>query len=449
MVVIKPFEKEVNLRVSVPGSKSITNRALLLAALAEGTSTLRGCGMSGDSRVFLEALKSLGFSVTVSEYSVDGAVTYGEVAITGCGGEIPEKKASVSVGSAGTAARFLTAMMALSDGEYKVDSSEQMKRRPMRPLLEALELLGAGFIFHEKPYSFPFFVRGATSGEVDDSSTGSGIQEEEKVRNSPVRTIPLNIDSSSQFLSALLLCKPMVPYEYEIRLTGRRQALSYVRITERMMQEFSYQSFGDHYLAREYEVEPDVSAACYFYAMAAIHGGTVRVKGIKGESMQGDIRFLSILERMGCSISEDEGEICVKRDPSALLHGIDVDMSDCSDQTMTLACVAPFADSPTTIRGVAHIRGQESDRIAGIASELNRLGIRCEEREDGVVIHPIEPSGESRVQDSPVIVKTYDDHRMAMAFALIGTKIPGVGIENPECCRKTFEGYFELLAGLS
>ncbi|MBR6229018.1 MAG: 3-phosphoshikimate 1-carboxyvinyltransferase [Eubacterium sp.] len=444
---VKPFEKAVDIDVRVPGSKSMTNRALLLAALAEGESVLRGAGMSEDSRVFMEALRTLGFDL--DELSdTDGDIS---IRICGCGGLLPVKKADVYVGSAGTAARFLTAMMGLSDGCYEVTSSDQMKARPMRELLEALEQLGASFSFHEEPYAFPFTVYGRRHTE----NTGKPLPDE----------IPLNIDRSSQFLSALLLCGPMVPEGFTIRLTGSREARSYVVITEHMMRQFGYPEANNDspeqqshasvqlnqytiipsavYRSRDYRIEPDVSAACYFYAMAAVSGGSARVRGVNRKNTQGDMRFLDVLEQMGCEVTEEkDGDILVSRDPNRPLHGLTVNMSDFSDQTMTLAAVAPFADSPTVITGVSHIRGQESNRILAIVTELTRLGIRCEEREDGVEIRPgTDSSGET-------LIETYQDHRMAMAFAVLGTGRPGVVIDNPGCCRKTFEQFFTVLDAL-
>ena len=432
---VEPFGGPVDIDVRVPGSKSITNRALLLAALSDGDCILRGCGFSEDSRVFIGALQSLGFDVQTGE----------TVVIRGGSGRLPNEKAEVYVGSAGTAARFLTALMGLSDGIYEVTSSEQMKARPMRPLMEALETLGARFAFSEKSYAFPFTVEGA--------GHGGAVREE-----SP--EVPLNIDASSQFLSALLLCAPMVLGGFSVRLTGTREAMSYVRITERMMRDFGYTGLqgdgrevpvrispGASYSARDYTIEPDVSAACYFYAMAAANGGRARVRGVTRENSQGDMRFLDVLERMGCTIgTASDGDILVSRNPEQPLHGLEIDMSDFSDQTMTLAAIAPFADGPTTIRGVGHIRRQESDRIRGLVTELTRLNVTCEEYEDGLTVYPFD---EGHERTDPVLVRTYEDHRMAMALAVTGTRMPGVIIDDPSCCRKTFETYFDILSELT
>ena len=421
---MKPFLGKPELDVTVPGSKSITNRALLIAALAEGKSVLRGVLFSDDSRVFMKALQTLGYPLVIDEENAT-------VTVEGYGKQIPKKEAAVYVGSAGTAARFLTAMLALSGGTYDLTSSEQMKARPMRPLLEALEMLGVVFEYKEEPYAFPFTIK----GKEESSET----------------EIPLDIDKSSQFLSALLLAGVLCDRGFRIRLTGKRDARSYVRISMKMMREFGcemnihgeneYEILpGQHYRAGEYQIEPDVSAACYFYAMAAIHGGSARVRHVHPDSSQGDIRFLDVLQQMGCMWQDEPEGIVVSGPQNGRLSGVDVTMSDFSDQTMTLAAIAPFADSPVTIRGVAHIRGQESNRIQAIVTELTGLGICCEELPDGVRIEPGE------VKEG--IVHTYDDHRMAMAFAVIGTKVPGISIENPSCCRKTFEKYFEVLTNL-
>ena len=198
------------------------------------------------------------------------------------------------------------------------------------------------------------------------------------------------------------------------------------------------------YKAREYQIQPDVSAACYFYGMAAITGGTARVNHVHFDSTQGDIRFVSALEQMGCKVEDTDDGIVVKGPEK--LQGIDISMSDFSDQTMTMAVVAVFAQGQTVISGVGHIRRQESDRIRGIVTELRRVGIACDERENGLVVYPgpIQAS-----EENPVVIETYDDHRMAMAFALLGTKTEGIVIDNPLCCRKTFENYFEVLTKLN
>ncbi len=465
---VRPFDGPIDIQVTVPGSKSITNRALLLGALARGESVLNGVGMSDDSKVFMEALTELGFDI-VTSHKNNGAVS---VKISGTGGDIPVKSARVYVGAAGTAARFLTAMLALSDGCYVVDAAEQMKKRPIRELIEALETMGAFFEFTEESYAFPFTVYGKKYPDNPqknrDRQNESSSDEKSDAPNKSITNenntgiIPLNIDRSSQFLSALLLCGPMVEEGFRVKLTGKRQARSYVEITEKMMTEFGYKAdetgikTGDEdvyeilpdrgYEGREYDVEPDVSAACYFYALAAINGGKACVEGVHPDSTQGDLKFLDILEKMGCKVYDEKAGMIVEKEPENKLHGIEINMSDFSDQTMTIAAIAPFAESPVKVTGVSHIRGQESDRISAIVTELNRIGVRVEEYEDGFKVWPYESD---RVSNSDYgATLTYNDHRMAMSFATLGTSIDGVVIDNPGCCAKTFEDFFDVLDSL-
>lgn len=438
---MRPFVGSPDLRVRVPGSKSITNRALLLAALAEGKSVLKGVLFSDDSRVFIKALQTMGYEISVDEERA-------EAVIHGCGKKIPKNQASVYVGSAGTAARFLTAMLALSGGQYELTSSEQMKARPMRPLLEALEQLGVLFEYKEKPYSFPFQILGR-------SVQGKNIYSKDHEAGT-LQKVYLNIDESSQFLSALLLSGVLCEEGFTVELTGKRDARAYVKISMKMMEESGchIEQTGENeyrilpkqsYQAKEYQIEPDVSAACYFYAMAAVNHGTALVEHVHFDSTQGDIQFLRVLEKMGCQLEETGEGIRLTAPETEELRGVDVVMSDFSDQTMTLAAVSIFAVGPTKIRGVGHIRKQESDRIYAIVSELRRLGVYCEEQEDGLVIHPGQVKCSS---GNPVVIRTYEDHRMAMAFAVIGTRQEGIVINDPLCCRKTYEDYFEVLTNL-
>ncbi len=414
--------------VMVPGSKSITNRALLLAAMANGTSTLNGCLTSDDARHFLECLKTLGFPV--SEGSDGGLGS--NITITGFGGNIPEKKAEIYVGSAGTAARFLVAMLAFSDGEYVVKSSKQMKKRPMLPLIDALRDAGATVNCMEKEGHFPLHIVGAKDKPLIPD------------------TFTVNIDKSSQFLSALLIAVGTLGKKAQIQVVGNH-GLSYVDLTAEMMKDFGviaekvvvdgqicYQFSGEgKYQALEYDVEPDMSAAAYFYALAAILGAKVVVRGVTSHMLQGDTAFLKLLERMGCTIQEEKDIVVTGPGDGKLLGGFTIDMSAFSDQALTLAAIAPFADAPITITGIGHIRLQECDRIKAIVNNLDVLGIKTEEKEDQVTIYPGTPVGG--------IVETYEDHRVAMSFALTGLRSEGVVIKNPSCCKKTFAEYFEVL----
>lgn len=438
--VCKPFHGFHRYEVMVPGSKSMTNRALLIGALAQGKTVLRGVLFSEDSRVFMRALQDIGFRVEIEETEkvvtiegLGGRLPLAE-ADTGEAGRTPDRESGwrkVYVGSAGTAARFLTALLALSGQKFVVEASEQMKKRPMEPLLRALEMLGARFEYLEKPYSFPFRICGREEKNPD--------------------CVELNIDASSQFLSALLLCGVMCREGMTIRLTGTRSARAYVGISMDMMGEFGCQTEQldedtyrvlpeQMYRGGEYQIEPDVSAACYFYGLAAVTGGEAKVMHVHRATTQGDIKFLDVLEKMGCQVREEADGIVVTGNEDGKLEGVHACMSDFSDQTMTLAALAPFAQGDTVIDGVGHIRRQESDRIRGIVTELRRMGISCEEREDGLTIHP----GAVR----PAVISTYDDHRMAMAFALTGCRAEGIVIDNPECCKKTFENYFDILTNL-
>ena len=421
--LVQKVNKPLHIAVEVPGSKSITNRALLIGAMADGLSEIQGILFSDDSRFFLKALQELGFEINISEEKKT-------VRIQGMNGRIPKKEATIQVGSAGTAARFLTAFLAMSDGTYQIESSEQMKKRPMKDLLLALEGLGASFAYLEEPYHFPMKV------------TGMGINTEKCSK------IFLNIDQSSQFLSALLMVLPIAFDDVTIKMTGTREARSYVEMTEQMMKQFghkgveklendSYRVRGGDYIARDYDIEPDVSAACYFYALAAATGKRAMVKRMRKESLQGDMKFISLLEKMGCTISweRDGRQNLWLKGPDGKLKGMEVKMSDFSDQALTLAAIAPFADSEVTIKGIAHIRGQESDRIKVIVDELAKMGILCNELPDGVKIHPGTPKNTN--------IETYNDHRVAMSFAVTGLAGDGMTILNPMCCKKTFAGFFD------
>ncbi|MBP3617062.1 MAG: 3-phosphoshikimate 1-carboxyvinyltransferase [Lachnospiraceae bacterium] len=416
------------LTVTVPGSKSITNRALLFAALSDGECTLRNALFSSDSRALVAALQALGISCVADESAK-------EIKVSGCGGVIPSKNATVNAMSAGTAARFLTALFSFSDGTYVLDASEQMKKRPMAPLITALRSLGISVLCTEKEGYLPLTITGAQSS----------------LQTAP--ELSVSIDQSSQFLSALMMTGVLLPDGLTVTAVGSRTAMSYVYITEHMMQEFGVTPVrisknnagtayripgGISYQHRTYDIEPDLSGACYFYAAAVLLGTSVTVTGVHKDSMQGDLRFILALEQLGCTVTDTPEGICVTGPTDGHYPGLSITMSDFSDQTMTMAVLALFADSPTHIRGVGHIRGQECDRFTAILTEIRRLGgdARPDEDGTGIIITPTALHGAR--------LETYDDHRMAMAFALTGLRVDGVEIVNPSCCKKTFENYFEL-----
>lgn len=409
-----------SLQVSVPGSKSITNRALLLATLANGTSTLRGVLFSDDSRHFIKCVQDLGFETEVDEAQKI-------VKVTGHGGFVPKKEAFQYVGSAGTAARFLAAYLGVSKGIYHMDASEQMRKRPMAPLLASLQELGCEITFADKEGFFPFTLK----------SHGFGKDK-----------ISVDIEHSSQFLSALLIAACLSPRDMHIQVDGSH-GMAYIEITRKMMEQFGVQvsvmdngrtytiPTGQKYLAQDYQIEPDASGAAYFYALALILGVPVQVKHVTFDSMQGDVQFIRILEQMGATLKEETEGVILYPPVDGIYHGVDVDMSACSDQAITLAAIAPFADAPTTIRGIGHIRFQECNRMNAIVTELRKMGIVCEETDTTITIYPGNPK--------PCVVDTYDDHRMAMGFALTGLRAERIVIDNPGCCKKTFENYFEVL----
>lgn len=448
--LVKKLKNPINWTVTVPGSKSMTNRVLLLAALQTGKITIDGVLFSDDSRVFLGSLQSLGFQLEIDEDRK-------QVCLEGCGGNIPRQEAEIYVGSAGTAARFLTAMLGCSSGTYVINASEQMKKRPMKPLFELLEQLGAEIFYLEQEYFLPVRIKGCMSVlhqtekvEYDNYLTNKqkpiDTLKETEVVQKP-KYMELDISKSTQFLSAMLLIAPMFPQGLQIHITSEKKDGSYIRITRHMMEEFGVTPIfngSDYfvpanaaYYKGQYTVEPDMSAACYFYAAAAMTGGRAKVKHVHMDNTQGDLKFLEVLKQLGCQVTEEEDGIVVTGAKQGELNGISLNMNDFSDQTMTLSVIAPFCKEKVRIEGIGHIRLQESDRLHGIVTELTKLGIKCEEEESALTIYPGIPKAG--------VVHTYEDHRMAMAFSLIGLLVDGIVIDNPMCCRKTFEDYFEIL----
>ncbi len=431
-LAITPLTKPPSATVTVPGSKSITNRALVLGTLsvaAEGT-VLRSPLRSEDTEVMIDCLRRLGFGIetdwdshTISISGELDARTYRTDDI------IPVEYAELFVGNSGTTMRFLTAAVALARGTYRLDGVERMRERPIQDLLDALQQLGVNAHSESENGCPPVKVQ----------STG--------MRGGHVR---VKGDVSSQFLSALIMALPFADGDSDVNVEGELVSEPYIAMTFGMLQDFGlqfkvrapgdYHIFGDQFRGiPEYTIEPDASAASYFWAAAAITGGRVTVSGLNRKSLQGDVRFVEVLEQMGCRVEECDAGITVH---GGKLRGVDVDMNDISDTVMTLAAVACFADGPTTIRNVAHIRHKETDRIAALATELRKLGAEVEERPDGLTITPRPLTG--------CAVDTYNDHRMAMSLALVGLKVPGVVIRNPGCVAKTYPGFWqdlELLRG--
>lgn len=420
LLEIKPISHPLDAMVRVPGSKSLTNRALLIAALAKGKTHLANALFSDDSLYLAGALQTLGFDLQLDE-------AQSEMTVTGLGGKIPANEAELFVGNAGTAARFLTAFLTLGNGEYTLDGDTRMRERPVGGLISALVQLGAGFETMSNCLPVKIRALGLRGGNAE--ITG---------------------DVSSQFLSALLMVAPYAQRPVEIEVVTELNSRPYADMTIAIMREFGIEIERDGYKCfsvqpesylplSTYQIESDASAASYFFAASAVCGGTVKVEGISRKSRQGDIAFLDVLKQMGCSISETDN--CILVTGPAELRGVDVDMRDIPDAAQTLAAVAPFAFSSTRIRGIASARLKETDRIRATCTELTRLGVKVDEHEDGMTIYPCQ-------KFTPAMVQTYNDHRMAMAFSLIGLRVAGVAIENPACVSKTFPNYFEVLGSL-
>jgi 3-phosphoshikimate 1-carboxyvinyltransferase len=421
--IIRPIHHPLNASVRVPGSKSLTNRGLLIAALAEGKTTLQNALFSDDSHYFTNALRALGFRVEEDEAKA-------EMSVWGLGGKIPATSAELFIGNAGTAARFLTAFLTLGTGKYVLDGEARMRERPIGDLVDALIPLGANIRHHSSRIIYHLCP--------PLSITATGLKGgKTKIAG----------DISSQYLSALLMTAPYAENPVEIKITAKLNSKPYVDMTISIMRDFGveierdgYQHFKinpTQYASRNtYIIESDASAASYFFAAPAIVGGRVQVENISRKSVQGDVDFVDILKETGCTVEEKDNAILVTRHSS--LHGIDVDMSNIPDTAQTLAAIAPFASSPTRIRGIASARVKETDRVSAVCNELIRLGVRVEEYEDGMTIYPCE-------KIKPALVQTYNDHRMAMAFSLIGLRAEGVEIENPGCVSKTFPNYFDVL----
>lgn len=425
---VQPLRRPPDVDLTLPGSKSYTNRALLIAALAEGRSVIREALLSDDTHYMAESLRALGFKVEIE-------AGRREISVVGRGGLIPASEARLDVGNAGTAARFLTAALALGSGRYVLDGSARMRQRPVQPLLEALSALGATAYSARGDGSPPLIVEGG-----------------------PIRGGRASVDASqsSQFASALLLVGPVLPDGLELLVTGEVVSEPFLRLTAASIRAFGGKVGIDRhpdglvigvlptgYRARDYLVEPDATAASYFLAAAALTGGRVRVIGLGEGSAQGDLGFVSVLGSLGarCQVGADYVEAVGPAD-SVGFSGLAVDMGAISDTWLTLAALAPFARSPVRIRGVAHTRRQESDRVRAMATELRRLGARVEEAEDGVTVFP------SAADLRGTTVQTYDDHRIAMSLALVGLRVPGVVVDGSECVSKTFPEYFDVLERL-
>ena len=436
---IIPFTQPALGTVNLPGSKSITNRALLLAALNEGPVTLQGALFSEDTDIMVTALRTLGFKVTTDEKSR-------RITVHGKGGMIPNAKADIQVGNAGTVARFLTAALALRwGGTFRLDGTEAMRKRPMRGLLEALEGFGCSFGWEGAPYHFPFSIR--TQG------LRTGIWK-------------VNAETSSQILSALLMVASLAGGPVRIQQLGNTVSEPFVEMTNRMIAHF--RADGDppdqardgyefkaapYQLATTiYEVEPDATAASYFMSLPLVTGGKVEIGRFSTNSLQGDLDFHKILEEVGLETSFESNTMYVEASSNKPSGG-HFEFNAISDTFLTLAALAPLLPEPVKISGIAHTRKQETDRIAACATELRKLGQGVTEEEDSIAIVS-NKEALIQVADQGVEIDTYEDHRIAMSFAILGCADlrgdgqPWLAIRNPSCCRKTFPEFFDELNNL-
>ncbi len=401
--------------IQPPGSKSISNRALICAAMGKSTCVLDNMLISEDTEVMIHAWQQLGVEIELDHLAL-------QCRVRGCNASPPKRSANIFVANSGTTIRFLTSALAACEGEFVLDGIERMRNRPIDDLIEALTKLGVDIrsINSNNPSCPPLKInsQGLPGGHT---------------------TIAGNV--SSQFLSSLLMASPYAHDDMEIELSGELVSKPYVEMTIAVMQSFGVQvqtlphgyrvRVPQTYATESYTIEPDASAASYYLAAAAMTEGEVTITGLGSNSLQGDVHFAHVLGQMGCDVSIRENSIHLIGKP---LHGIDLDMGPISDTVQTLAAVALFASGETRVRGVAHNRFKETDRIGDLASELRKVGAVVEEFDDGLKISPRGVHGAT--------LETYNDHRMAMSLALIGLKTPNVWVKNPSCTAKTYPDYF-------
>ena len=416
---VMPLVRPPDATIRVPGSKSVTNRALIIAALADGNSRIVNPLFSDDSFWLMDALVRLGIDV-----HADGE--RGEVYVSGQSGEIYAAGVDLFVGNAGTVARFLPPFLALGRGPFTVDGVPRMRERPVADLVDGMRQLGAEVEYAGEDGRFPLMIK------------GGGI---------PGGKARVSASKSSQFISGLLMAAPYAQAPVTLHPVGRKE-WPYVGITVALMRAFGVEvdeaANGRFtvapalYSSREYEVEPDASGASYFMAAAAVTGGRVRIPALGASSPQGDLRFAGVLRDMGCRV-EIAPDFVEVQGPDHL-RGVEVDMNSFSDTMITLSAIAPFAEGPTTIKNVGHTRLQESDRLSAVATELTRLGVKTQTTSSSIRIIP------KNIRSG--VVRTYGDHRMAMAFAITGLVASGIRIRDPGCVTKTFPGYFGALESL-
>lgn len=419
-VVLNAVFRPIDATVRIPGSKSLTNRALLLAALADGRSELDGVLIADDTRCMVTALEALGVALTFDEQSRRAQVV-------GRGARWEPDEVDLDCGAAGTVARFLTAAVCLGHGEYFLDGSARMRQRPIGDLVTALIELGAQITFAAGAGYLPIRIqaRGLRGG-----------------------TVSFERPPSSQFVSALLMVAPLARGDVMIDVAGPLVSAPFVKMTLALMEQFGAAVVEQdlrrfivpgtqRYTGQSFQIEPDGTAASYFFGAAALTGGKVTVEGLGRDSVQGDLGFLSVLQSMGCEVEQSTHSTTVVGPPEGRLRAVHADLGAMPDVAQTLAVLALFADGPTRISNIANLRLKETDRLAALTSELEHLGAEVEMHTDGLTIRPPQHPRASAID-------TFDDHRMAMSFALAGLRVDGVTIRNAECVNKTFPDFFDV-----
>lgn len=438
--LVRPFTRPVTGTVTLPGSKSLTNRALALAALTRQTVTLTGALFSDDTRYMAQCLRELGLEVAEN-------ADKREITLTGAGGHWPEAQAELYVGNAGTAARFLTALLALRPGgTYRLDGSEAMRGRPMQGLLDALERIGAAtFTFHGKAGHFPFTMQtqGLPGGELK-----------------------VDARASSQILSALLQIAPLAQAPLTLELQGETVSRPFVEMTLALLRQFGVSAECDPQTGTyrftpqacqcpwaSFPIEPDATAASYFIALPRVTGGNVFLPGFGRIMLQGDRNFVEVMTALGLQ-RRYHGTTTEVVYPHRLEPALDVDFNAISDTFLTLAALTPLLKGPTRISGIAHTRHQETDRIHAMATELRRLGQQVQETEDSMTVTPDLERLRALCCEGPIVLETYEDHRVAMSFGilgchdLMGNGKPWLALKDPGCCAKTFPDFFQVLERL-
>ena len=382
-----------SIEITVPGSKSLTNRAIVMASLSNGLSKISNFSKSLDSQIMIKAVKKLGIKIKINK---------NELQIIGNKGIFPKFIGAIDVGNSGTAARFLTAIVSLVPGRVTITKSERMRERPMNELNEALKTIKTG-------------------------------------------KVSLKGNISSQFITALMMIAPVLDKGLEINITGRKISSSYINMTIDLMKKFrvkvekitdkKFAIKKQSYKKIDYVVESDLSGASYFFAAAAITGKAIKVKNINFDSVQGDRSFPNLLEKMGCQVIKNIKEESIEVTGPEVLRGITVDMADMPDTAQTLAVVAAFANGKTKITGLSTLKVKETDRLLALKNELNKIKIKSEITNDSIIITGGSPQ--------KATIETYGDHRMAMAFAMAKLRLPGLIIKNPEVVKKSFPDFWE------